>query len=101
MLFECTVLANARDVLLQYVGEHIAKHNPHLSQMWEKAMRAADRGTITTILFGGNYVVDGRGEKVLFRKSHYRCYHHSDRICLMTGEWLEFAGQKLEQMAGA
>ena len=100
VLFDCTATATARDVLLQYVGDHIAKHNPHLHKMWERAIGAADRGTICTILFGGNYVVNDRGEHVLFRKTHYRHYHHSDRPCLMMGEWLELAEQKLDQMAG-
>ena len=54
VLFDCTATATARDVLMQYVGEHIENHNPHLHQMWKRAIGAADRGTICTILFGGN-----------------------------------------------
>ena len=98
LVFECPELAGARAVLLEYVGGHIEKSNQKLSDVWKSALTSGNRRTTSAILFGGNYVVGEDGERKLFRKTHYKHFHHSDRTCVLMGTWLKSVG---EQLSGA
>ena len=73
----------------------------HLHEVWQRAINNGDRATTSAVLFGGNYVVGEDGERKLFRKTHYKHFHHSDRTCVMVGKWLQLVGRKHEQLSGA
>jgi hypothetical protein len=49
-------------------------------------------------LFGGNYVAQNGGKCLLFRKSRAKTPHHSDRVAVLTGKYLEHLGALVEAM---
>ena len=75
------------ELLLKSIGKQIAISNPKLFALWlssQDPKSDAARSTVRAILFGGNFVVGADGKWNLFRKSHFKDYHESDRICILT-----------------
>ena len=101
LVFDCPELAGARAVMMEHVGDHISKSNQKLFEVWKSALISGDRRTTCAVLFGGNFVVGEDGKRTLFRKTHYKHFHHSDRTCVMMGKWLQLVGRKHEQLSGA
>ena len=97
LLYACQKLAIQRKELIHEVGTGLEKYNQMLQKVWARALREGDRKTTSAILFGSNYVVDGQ-TKLLFRKSRYKHFHPTDRICLATAKWLQRIGLELEEL---
>jgi len=96
LLYECQTLSKDRKELILEVGTGLEKYNQKLNKVWTRAQRDGDWRTSSAILFGSNYVVNGKSQK-LFRKSRYKHYHPTDRTCLATAKWLRRMGMKLEE----
>ena len=97
-IFECEELEVLRNKFLRSIGKQLAISNPTLFELWQNCRATiqdgAKRQTACAILFGGNFAINSDGEWSLFRKSHYKAYHHSDRIPILTGRFL----MKLDDM---
>ena len=91
-IFDCEEIEVLRNKFLRSIGKQLAISNPTLFELWQDCsasiLDVGKRQTACAILFGGNFAINSDGEWSLFRKSHYKAFHHSDRIPILTGRFL-------------
>ena len=101
--FNCTSIRAVRNKFMNNMGKLLEKTNPHVAELWQNCLRniQADSSmkTACAVLFGGNYAVNSEGEWNLFRKTHYKTFHESDRTCIATAQYLEKLGQLLDRQS--
>ena len=82
-----------RSKFVMAISAQLAEINPYVSNLWKNSLSAiqtdAGRNTASAILFGGNFAVNSEGEWKLFRKTHYKAFHKSDRTCIATARFLK------------
>ena len=99
-IFECKSIAAERKQFLAKISEHLKKTNKHVHGLWqESAQNTGDpvnRANLQTIIFGGNFATRNGSDWLIFRKSKYRRSHHSDKTCLLTGQFLANLNNKAD-----
>ena len=101
-LFDCATIQTIRTKFVSKISKQLTEINPHVSDLWQKSLRhlqtESGRKTACAILFGGNFAVDSDGAWELFRKTHYKAFHESDRTCIATARHLEKLGHLLDRL---
>lgn len=99
-LLDCQTISNERKSLLHTISSYLAKIHPKLSKIWEASIKEGQRQNLCAILFGGNYVIEKNGDWKIFRKTHYRQPHQTDKTCILVGKFLEELKLKCDQRSG-
>ena len=99
--FDCRAIRAQRTKFVSETGKQLAEINPYVSTLWQTSLRNIQkdscRKTACAILFGGNFAVKAEGEWELFRKTHYKAFHESDRTCIETATLVELE-RHMEQL---
>ena len=85
--FDCEQLKPMQNTYFESLSKYLHKVNPFLETAFKTAKAAGDQGALTKIMFGANFALNGTHPD-LFRVQKPFHSHSTDRICIITAEYL-------------